>query len=58
MSYTRYAHKICIKNRGKGNLVKILTPFPLLLQTANTFSRIAKKMKMLTKVKKLFNSSG
>ena len=37
MLFTIYAHKICIKNSGKGDSVKILIiPFPLLFQTTNT----------------------
>ena len=39
MLFTIYAHKICIKNRGKGDSVKILIiPFPLLFQTTNTLT--------------------
>ena len=44
MLYTRYARKICIKNRGKGDPVKILIPFPLLFQTVNTLAKVAKKI--------------
>ena len=44
MIYTRCVHKICIKNRGKGDSVKILIPFPLLFQKVNTLTKIAKEI--------------
>lgn len=36
-----------------GDLVKILTPFPLLLQTANTLTKIAKKNENVDKSKEI-----